>query len=620
MSLVAKLVLSLTGWININDFEKECLDPRAAQEKLLRDILQRNKSTAFGTKHGFSRIKTLQAFQKAIPLSSYEDLKPYIDAELRGQHGQLTSEKPVLFAMTSGTTGDAKYIPVTPESRKAKADLMKVWLSAFYRDHPEIFSERVLSVVSPEIEERAPDGTPCGAESGHAYRNIPAPIRSLYSCPYEVFEIEDYEARYYAILRIAAGQTLSLIVAVNPSTLLVLCERLAQHTKTIIEDIRHGGLTERFNISPEIRQKLESYVPANPERADELQRLAAQHGNKLLPKAIWPKLAAVACWQGGTVGTYVEKLKVYFPDNIPFRDLGYLASEHRGSVPIFDHADSGVLAIATNVYEFWPAEKDGQKPRRDQLLLAHEVEVGKKYYVYVTTLGGLYRYEMNDVVEVTAYYKKTPMIRFVQKGKGMVSFTGEKLSEAQVLAAIEQVFQPAVGKYEFISALGEMVEQGPHYAFLTEFDKVPATAQLQELVRGLDDSLCRQNSEYASKRKSLRLAPPVLRVVRRGEFDKYRKKKVSNGSPDGQFKILRLTDDAEFAKEFEVVREVEMTGSGKRAGKNGRASGRKPTNGNGAKPKPEPKRAPTRTPSSSAAKRRTASKRRTAGAGVAQSK
>ena len=74
----------------------------------------------------------------------------------------------------------------------------------------------------------------------------------------------------------------------------------------------------------------------------------------------------------------------------------------------------------------------------------------------------------------------------------------------------------------------------------------------------LDESLSGQNSEYASKRKSLRLDPPILRVVHRGEFDKYRKRKVSDGRPDGQFKIIRLTDDKEFAKEFAVVREVAL--------------------------------------------------------------
>lgn len=581
MSLLAKLIFSLTGSTTVQKFENSCRRPRAAQEALLREILERNKNSVFGKEHGFSRIKTLNTFQKQVPLCTYEDIKPYIDAELRGKQGQLTDAKPVLFAMTSGTTGDAKYIPVTPESRKAKADLMNVWLSALHRDHPDIFSGRVLSIVSPEVEERAPDGTPCGAESGHAYHNAPALVRSLYSCPYEVFEIEDYEARYYTILRIAAAQSLSLLVSVNPSTLLVLCERLAQHTKSIIADIRNGGLSDDFEVSPAIRRKIEADLKADPARAKELQKLAAKHRNKLVPKAIWPQLAAVACWQGGTVGTYLEKLKPYFPENIPFRDLGYLASELRGSVPIFDDADSGVLAITTNVFEFLPADQ-GDKPRRDRLRLADALELGKRYYVYVTTLGGLYRYEMNDIVEVTAFHKKTPMIRFVQKGKGMVSFTGEKLSEAQVLAAVEQAFQPVTGKYEFISAVGEMNGDGPRYAFLTEFDKVPATSKLKELVAELDKSLCGQNPEYASKRNSLRLDSPVLRVVRRGEFDKFRKRKVSDGGPDGQFKVLRLTDDAEFAKEFTVLREVELNGNAKIKSKHARVVSPRKTPNRGA--------------------------------------
>jgi len=557
MSLIAKLVLSLTGPMKVEQFEERCRHPRREQEELLRHILQKNKNTVFGKKHGFGRITSLRTFQKRVPVCTYEDLKSYIDAERGGKHGQLTEEKPILFAMTSGTTGDAKYIPVTPESREAKADLMKVWLSAFYKDHPEIFSERVLSVVSPEVEERAPDGTPCGAESGHAYRNVPAPIRSLYSCPYEVFEIEDYEARYYTILRIAAAQSLSLIVSCNPSTLLVLCERLAQHTRSIIQDVRRGGLSKKVKVSDAIRNKIADYLKPNPTRADELRQMAAQHKGQLVPKAIWPKLAALACWQGGSVGAYLEKLKPYFPEKIPIRDLGYLASEHRGSVPLLDDSDAGVLAIGTNVYEFFPADKD-RKPRRTELLTVNEVELGKRYGIVVTTLGGLYRYDMNDIIEVVAYHKKTPMIRFVQKAKGMVSFTGEKLSEAQVVTAVEEVFQAMKGKYEFISAVGEMNGNSPHYKFLVEFNKVPGPAQLKESVKALDDSLCQQNAEYASKRKSVRLDPPVLQIVRRGEFDKYRKRKVSDGSPDGQFKVLRLTDDADFAKEFAVMREVSL--------------------------------------------------------------
>lgn len=562
MSLAVKCILSLTGPKTIKEFEDRCRQPRQAQEDLLRHILRKNKDTVFGKEHHFGKIRGLRAFQKAVPVCTYEDLQPYIEDERRGKHGQLTEEKPVLFAMTSGTTGDPKYIPVTPESRRAKANLMSVWLSAFFRDHPDIFSGRILSIVSPEVEERSPDGTPCGSESGHAYRNVPGPIRSLYSCPYEVFQIADYEARYYTILRIAAGQSLSLIASVNPSTLLVLCERLAKHTPLIIRDIDHGGLSRKFDVPRGIREEIEDYLRPDPDRAGELRRLAEANRKKLSPKDVWPKLAAIACWQGGSVGSYLEKLKPFFPENIPMRDLGYLSSEHRGSVPLFDDTDSGVLAIETNVYEFFPADKDRQ-PRRTELLFADELNLGGRYHVFVTTLGGLYRYNMNDIVEVVAYHEKTPMIRFVQKGKGIVSFTGEKLSEIQVLAAVEQAFESMKGRYEFISAVGEMNEGAPRYVFLVEFTKAPARAQFQNHLRALDEALCGQNAEYAAKRKSLRLESPVLRVVRRGEFDKFRKRKVGDGRQDGQFKILRLTDDPEFAKEFALLREVALSAEGR---------------------------------------------------------
>jgi hypothetical protein len=566
MSILAKLLFSLTGPITVNQFEEQCRHPRRAQEALLRHILEKNKHTAFGRKHGFARIKTMRGFRKRVPICSYEELQPYIQAELQGKNGQLTAEKPELFAMTSGTTGDAKYIPVTPESRKAKSDLMKLWLSALFKDHPEILTEKILSVVSPEVEKLAPDGTPCGAESGHAYRNVPALVRGLYACPYEVYEIKDYEARYYTILRIAAAQSLSLIVAVNPSTLLVLCEHLAKHSRSIIRDVKQGGLSSRFPVEQPIREKIASYLKPNPERAAELHACAAQHKNKLVPKHIWPKLAALACWQGGTVGSYLEKIKPCFPEEIPIRDLGYLASEHRGSVPLVDDADAGVLAIATNVYEFFPADK-GRKPRRNELLTIDQVEPGKRYFVYVTTLGGLYRYDMNDIVEVVGFHEKTPVIRFIQKGKGVVSFTGEKLSEAQVLAAVNEAFEPAQNNYEFISAVGE-TNGTARYAFLAEFSKAPPPATLKQIVQKLDASICQQNPEYASKRKSLRLGPPVLRVVRTGEFEKYRKQMVRGGRPDAQFKILRVTDDPEFARHFSVVREVEF--------KESRSSKRKP--------------------------------------------
>jgi hypothetical protein len=214
-----------------------------------------------------------------------------------------------------------------------------------------------------------------------------------------------------------------------------------------------------------------------------------------------------------------------------------------------------VLAIPTNLYEFFPVDED-RKPKGAELLTVEELEQGKQYYIYVTTVAGLYRYDMNDIIEVTGFYEKTPLIRFVQKGKGVVSFTGEKLYESQVLAAVDHAFAPMLGAYEFIAAIGEMRRTKPCYVFLIEFDKPVQDAEAKVMLKSLEQALRAHNMEYASKRDSMRLDGPVLRIIKSGEFDRYRKRAVEKGKSDGQFKILRLTTDAGFAKEFQVEREL----------------------------------------------------------------
>jgi hypothetical protein len=88
MSLVAKAIFSLAGPLTVREFERRCRHPREEQKRLLLHILRKNKDTAFGRKHGFSRIKTMRAYKKSVPISTYDDLKPYIDAELRGKPAQ----------------------------------------------------------------------------------------------------------------------------------------------------------------------------------------------------------------------------------------------------------------------------------------------------------------------------------------------------------------------------------------------------------------------------------------------------------------------------------------------------------------------------------------------------
>ena len=59
---------------------------------------------------------------------------------------------------------------------------------------------------------------------------MPATVQSLYVCPYDVYEIKDYEARYYTMLRLAAAGSVTLLYTCNPSTVLRLAKKLGDFT------------------------------------------------------------------------------------------------------------------------------------------------------------------------------------------------------------------------------------------------------------------------------------------------------------------------------------------------------------------------------------------------------
>jgi hypothetical protein len=165
---------------------------------------------------------------------------------------------------------------------------------------------------------------------------------------------------------------------------------------------------------------------------------------------------------------------------------------------------------------------------------------------------------MNDIVEVAGIYQQTPLIRFIQKGKGVVSIAGEKLSEVQVIAAVDEALGSLRGRYHFIAAVAEMVDATtPRLVFLVEFHDSVTDHDGSVLVDRVDAALRDHNLEYQRKRESLRYSRPIIRAVRSGEFDRYRRRMVEGGQrADGQFKILRLTSDTTFAAEFAADRDL----------------------------------------------------------------
>ncbi|MDD3905854.1 MAG: GH3 auxin-responsive promoter family protein [Candidatus Omnitrophica bacterium] len=537
--------------INAMTFENSTKDPLKAQERTLLKYLRRNRNTEFGIEHGFASIKSIRDFRSRVSLSKYEKIRPYITRMENGENNILTRDKVVFFGITSGTTGKPKLIPVTKYSQDKKAGLMALWAYYLARKHPKVIDGKVLAIISPEVKNHTEAGIPYGPEDGHAYNNLPPVIKKKYVLPYELFYIENYDARYYCILRIAIEHNISTIATLNPSTLVILCDRIELLKDRIIKDIAAGTLDNSLEIEPEVRRIIEKKLKPNPKRAKELKTILDKTGS-LLPKDVWPALDLIECWKGGTVKAYLRELPRYFGD-VDIWDFGCLSTEARSSIPMTGDGAGSVLAIETNFYEFIPKEDIDKEDKR--VLLCNELEKGKEYLLVVTTPGGLYRYDIDDVVRVDGFFNKTPIIEFVQKGHNAVSLTGEKVYEAHVIESVMSALN--VHKLQIIS-FSACTESGnpPRYVFLVEFSAEPSRDEKMKFLSSVEKELCIRNSEYDDIRKQFLLGHPILKVVKKGEFERYRRGRVSLGAHDSQFKLPKLCGQVDFDKNFAVIEEI----------------------------------------------------------------
>lgn len=551
MSIAATLI-ALKARLGARPFRKALKDPVAAQHRLLREILERNKDTEYGRAYQFESIRSLGDYQGNVPIISYEDIRSRIDRMTNGEANILTAEQPILFAQTSGTTGDPKYIPVTPTCRKGGGTT--IWVHYARTDHPKMFDGKIITIVSPAVEGHTPSGIPFGSTSGMVVRELPGIVQSAYAVPYEVYEVEDYDAKYYSLLRFGVAENITMLGTANPSSVVKLAEMADRLADALIRDIRDGTLSKDFKIKPELRRVLEPRLRADPARAEQLERMRAKRGGRLLPADYWPNMALIGCWKGGTVSAYLDRFPDWYdPDGKgmpPVRDMGYLASEARMSIPVSDHGAGGVLTIHLNVFELVPADDIDSRPDDPDswsFLDIGGVEVGKEYYVFITTTGGLYRYDMNDVVEVVDTYQGAPVVEFRRKGRGMTNLTGEKLSVNQLIQAVGSAAKETGLAAPHFKA--EPDGDNSRYVFKVEFDEVPTEETARRFLKTIDDTISGLNIEWKGKRASGRLREPVLQVMKRGWYDRGKQKLVAEGRRLFQAKTILLDSKASYQPE-----------------------------------------------------------------------
>lgn len=526
-------------------FARDCDHPERVQTGLLHHILRRQAATAFGRDHGFAGVRTVANYRRQVPVAPYEYVAPYVERVADGETAALIAGDRVrMFALTSGTTAARKLIPVTGRYLRDYRRGWNMWGARAYRDHRgrRLFLRAIVQMVGDPDEYRTPAGIPCGNLTGFTAAAQKGFIRRLYAVPPECGKIADPTARYHVALRFALPRDCSMFLAANPSTLVMLGRTLDARKESLIRDIHDGTLDASLDLPAEIRRVLQRRLRPKPERARELSAVADTLG-RLYPQDVWhPDRTLIGTWTGGSMGPYLRQVPTYF-GHPAVRDLGLLASEGRMTVPFANDTPAGVLDIWSHYFEFVPeAEGESATPT---VLGAHELEDGRSYFLVPTTAGGLYRYQLSDLVRVRGFLGRTPLVEFLGKGRRFANLTGEKLSEPHVSQAMEAA-AAATGLSVAAYVLAPVWDDAaPYYGLFVER---PEAGPLPTLAAELDRRLGEQNVEYASKRQGGRLGPVRGRAVPAGFFARFDRERLAatGGSPE-QYKRPCLVGELGFA-------------------------------------------------------------------------
>jgi hypothetical protein len=535
-------------------FLAACGDPVRAQAASLRRILRQASGTDIGAAAGFERLagisddkRMIRAYQDALPVRSCRDMRSELAAVYAGEWRRLCPSPPLFFAMTAGSTGCYKYIPVTRELRGELGAGSQIFYGALLAACPALRGLKAQFLVGSAEGGLTPTGVPQGFASGFNYRQLPRAVRSRFILPYWVFTLPDLEERLYAMGRMLAGdRSLGALCAISPVNLINLRQALERNAERLFADLEAGTLT--LGCSPAVQGAYRGRPQPKLARA---LRDTWQWSGTLPNRRLFPALEVLVCWQGGSMSYYLDELERNY--EVPHRfEFPISASEGVFAIPHRLDRAGGILAITSHYFEFLPegASAEGTARRADQL------ERDAAYRLVVTNGGGLYRYDMEDIVQVTDFVGRTPVIEFISRVGHQVSVANERISDRDVTVAM-QAASRAMGRWypEFLFVPGS----DRRYRVLLDGGSAGgqtprAGVALRGFAMELEYQLRQAAMGYDFEREDGLLQPLELVVTAPGELVDYLARRQSGPKlPNAQLKPLHLAVEFDTHTSFHAV-------------------------------------------------------------------
>jgi hypothetical protein len=489
------------------------------QRQQLRRLLEANQDTEFGRRYGFATIRSPREYQQRVPLSAYEDYRSWIDRIATGSPRVLTDDPVTLFEPTSGSTTATKLIPYTASLQREFQRGIRPWIADLFLHRPSLAGGPAYWSVSPALEPgRTSGGIPIGFDEDSAYvggwqRRL---VQAVMAVPADVRHERTMERfRHLTLLSLVRCPHLRLVSVWNPTFFLLLMDRLPE---------LGGALMRELQQHQELQDKRRADVLAAALRA----RTAAERHSIL-----WPKLRVISCWSEGHAAAPARHLAGQFPQ-AEMQGKGLIATEGFVSLPFVGQAGS-CLSVRSHFFEFVPVDAHGSVSSGD-VRLAEELERGQRYAVVLSTGGGLYRYQLHDIVEVTGHRRECPGIRFVGRQAHVSDWFGEKLNEVYVAQVLRDAFAAAGLSPSFAMMACDPTLSVASYVLYIE------TADTDERLGRLAcevDAALRRSVHYDYARRLGQLGP--VRIFRtHGAPERYLAAEVREGRRAGDVKPLAL--------------------------------------------------------------------------------
>jgi len=497
------IINSLLSWLmkkRIHQIDLFIKYPHDVQLEWFKKLIAAGKETEWGKKYGYASISNVQQFKEHVPVSDYNNLKPYIDRLRKGEQNLLWNSDVKWFAKSSGTTSDkSKFIPVSNEAlEECHFKGGKDMLSIYFNNHTDsqIFSGRGLAMGgSSTITEVNNESYYTGDLSAILIQNLPLWVQLRKTPRRNIALMEEWESKIEKMARVTSEHDVTSISGV-PSWALVLIRRILE-------------ITGKSNL-------LE----------------------------VWPNLEAF--FHGGVnFKPYREQFKELIQsDEFCYMET-YNASE--GFFGIQDRTDHNDMLLMLDYgifYEFLPMEAlDEESPKT---LGLDEVETDRNYAVVISTNGGLWRYLIGDTVKFTSLNPYRIVI--TGRTKNYINAFGEEIiieNAENALSTACKKCNATIAEYTAAPVYFNNNEKAAH-EWLIEFDTPPENFEF--FIDSFDNALKSLNSDYEAKRyKGMILREPIVRQLPPNTFYRWMKKRDKLG---GQHKVPRLSNDRKYVEEI----------------------------------------------------------------------